>query len=129
MNNNYKSEADSNGNNYIENSSINGNLDNGIISRFKNNWSYRQINNFATLSVIAYFIKFLIDLNMYVFMVYDPYGTYYNYDWYLFPPHIISIILMVIYYTMFFKKIFLGWLFKISSIVIVAVNIIFNIVL
>lgn len=101
----------------------------GFIYRFRTEWSYKQINNFATLSVFAYLIKFLIDLTMYVFMVYDPFGTYYNYDWYLFPPHIISSLLMVIYYFMYFKDIFLGWLFKISSIVILAVNIIFVVVL
>ena len=101
----------------------------GIIGRFVNSWSYRQINNFATLSVIAYFIKFLIDAVMYVFMVYDPYGTYYDYYLYLLPEHVVSSALMIFYYLLYFKKIFLGWLFKISSIIIFAVNIVFVVVL
>lgn len=105
------------------------NSNRGFINRFKTQWSYRQINNYANLAVIAYFIKFLIDMVMYIFMVYDPYGEYYNYNWYLFPQHIVASILMVIYYIMYFKDIFLGWLFKISSIIILAVNVIFVIVL
>lgn len=102
---------------------------NGFIGRYVNSWSYRQINNFATFSVISYLIKFLIDMTMYIFMVYDPEGNYYVYEIYLLPPHIISSIFMVVYYLLYFKKIFLGWVFKISSVIILVVNIIFVVVL
>ncbi|MBQ4527655.1 MAG: hypothetical protein II998_06260 [Clostridia bacterium] len=124
MDNNYNTGANYNNNN---NNMDNGS-GNGFISKFRSRWSYNEINKFANFPIIAYFIKFLVDLVMYIFSVYEQNDIYYDL-WYLFIPQVVTSAFMVVYHILYFKHIFLGMMFKISAAVVIVLNIAFIVIL
>lgn len=72
----------------------------------------------------AYFIKFLVDVVMYIFMKNEQNDIYYDF-WYLFVPQIASSMMLVVFYLMFFSKKFFGLFFMISTVVLIITNILF----
>ena len=77
-----------------------------------------------TSAIIAYIIKVIADLVMYVFMKNDQGDIYYDF-WYLFVPQVSASVMMVVFYLMFFSNKFYGLFFMVSTVVLVIANILF----
>ncbi len=73
-------------------------------------------------------LKFFVDAVMYVFMVYEQSDIYFDF-WYLFIPQIVSSVMMIGFYALFFRKEFYGVFFIISTVTMVIANIIFMVLL
>ena len=75
-------------------------------------------------AVVAYVLKVLVDLVMYIFMKNEQNDIYYDL-WYLLVPQIASSAMMVTFYMLFFSKKFYGMFFMISTVVLIISNILF----
>lgn len=73
-------------------------------------------------AVGSYIIKFLIDMVMFIYSLYGLGNVYYD-DYYLFAPHMISAVFMLVFYAMFFKSEFYGILIKLFSVILILVHI------
>lgn len=83
-----------------------------------------KTNTFALLAIVSYSLKFLIDGVMLLFTIYNQNDLYYD-DWYLYTPHIISSVLMMIFYVHFTSNEFDSTRMKMSSIVLLFVHLAF----
>jgi len=72
----------------------------------------------------AYFVKFLVDIVMYIFMKNEQSDIYYDF-WYLFVPQVASSVMLVVFYLMFLSKNFFGFFFMISTVVLIISNLLF----
>lgn len=90
--------------------------------------SIKKIKSLSMVSIIAYIVKFLIDLVMYIFLIYDK-GSIYADDYLLFIPHLSSSVAICVFYIIFFSKAFYGWLYKVSALVLMLSNLAFAVLL
>ena len=84
----------------------------------------KVFNISLTSAILAYIIKVIADLVMYVFMKNDQGDIYYDF-WYLFVPQVSASVMMVVFYLMFFSNKFYGLFFMVSTVVLVIANILF----
>lgn len=82
------------------------------------------IKIFISSAIGAYIIKAIVDIVMYIFMRNDQSDIYYDF-WYLFVPQVISAVMMVVFYLMFFSNKFYGLFFRVSTVVLVIANVLF----
>lgn len=75
-------------------------------------------------AIASYGLKFLIDAVMFIFTLYGRGDIYYD-DWYLFLPQAVSTLLIIGFYCMFFTKPFIGLFIKITTAVLILLNIAF----
>ena len=88
----------------------------------------KKLNIFCSFAIASYTIKFLVEALMYLSITYNIDAAY-NDDLYLLTPQIISTVLLVAFYTLFLSDKFYGLFVKVSTAVIMAINIIFIIIL
>lgn len=94
---------------------------------------YNAISNktlfmFISFALAAYGLKFLVDAVMYIFMKNEQNDIYFD-VWYLLIPQVLSSVLMIGFYALFFSDKFFGLFFKISTVVLMMANIIFAVLL
>ena len=94
---------------------------------------YNAISNktlfmFISFALTAYGLKFLVDAVMYIFMKNEQNDIYFD-VWYLLIPQVLSSVLMIGFYGLFFSDKFFGLFFKISTVVLMMANIIFAVLL
>ena len=77
-----------------------------------------------TSAIVAYFLKLLVDIVMYLFMKNEQNDIYYDF-WYLFVPQIAASSMMILFYLMFFSKKFYGIFMMVSTIILVVANVLF----
>ncbi len=70
-----------------------------------------RTNFFTTSAIVSYAIKLLIDAVMYLYSQLNLGHLYFD-DWYLYIPHIISTIIMMVYYGYYFTNSFEGFVIK-----------------
>jgi len=75
-------------------------------------------------AVIAYTLKLLVDLVMYLFMKNEQNDIYYDF-WYLFVPQIAASVMLIVFYLMFFSKKFYGMFMMVSTIILIISNVLF----
>lgn len=83
-----------------------------------------KTNTFTSLAIASYFVKLLIDVVMLLFTIYNQNDLYYD-DWYLYIPHIVSSVLMMIFYAYFTSNEFEGIRIKMTSIMLLLVHLAF----
>lgn len=83
-----------------------------------------KTNTFTSLAIASYFVKLLIDVVMLLFTIYNQNDLYYD-DWYLYIPHIVSSVLMMIFYVHFTSNEFEGIRIKMTSIMLLLVHLAF----
>lgn len=76
------------------------------------------------LGIIAFAMKFIVDIVMYLFMLNEKDKLYFDF-WYLYIPQIISSGMLIAFYSMFFSKAFYGWFFKLSSVALIISSVLF----
>ncbi len=94
---------------------------------------YNAISNktlfmFISFALTAYGLKFIVDAVMYIFMKNEQNDIYFD-VWYLLIPQVLSSVLMIGFYALFFSDKFFGLFFKISTVVLMMANIIFAVLL
>lgn len=88
----------------------------------------KKVNLFTDAAIGAYLIKFVVDLVMYLFMKNEMNNEYLD-VWYLYMPQVVSTVLLVGFYFVFLTKYFEGAFIKISTIVMISINVIFIVLL
>lgn len=81
-------------------------------------------NRITVMAIASYAIKLIIDVVMFMFTVYNQNDLYYD-DWYLYVPHIVSTIMMIVFYAYFFKDYFEGIKIKGTAAVLLFGNLVF----
>ncbi|MBR2404780.1 MAG: hypothetical protein IKA95_03905 [Clostridia bacterium] len=81
-------------------------------------------NIFVTSAVIAYALKFMVEVVMYVYTIYNKSEIYYD-DWYLFLPQVVSAVLLTVFYSLFMTRKFYGVFIKLSAFVMILLNLMF----
>ena len=81
-------------------------------------------NLFVLFAIISYAMKLLVDGVMYVFILYGRGDIYYD-DYYQFLPQVIATLLMMAFYCLFFTKPFYGAFIKITTGILILLNVVF----
>lgn len=89
---------------------------------------YKSMKPCLLTAIGAYFIKLLVDVVMYIFMISEQNDLYFDF-WYLFIPQIVSSVMVIGFYVLFYKKRSYGVLFIISTVSMIIANIVFMVLL
>ena len=84
----------------------------------------KSCNIFVFSAVVAYGIKFLVDVVMFIYTIYNKGDLYYD-DWYLFLPQVVSALFLTFFYCLFMTKRFYGLFMKISTSLMILLNFVF----
>ena len=84
----------------------------------------RAIKVCLSSAIIAYIVKFIVDLTMYICFKNELYAEY-NDFWLLFVPQIAASVMMIVFYCLFFSRQFYGMFFMISTIALVLSNLVY----
>jgi len=84
----------------------------------------KTVTALVWLGIIAFAMKFIVDIVMYLFMLNEQDELYFDF-WYLYIPQIISSGMLIAFYSMFFSKAFYGWFFKLSSVALIISSVLF----
>ncbi len=88
----------------------------------------KKTNIYVTFIIIAHAIKAVVDAVMYFYTKFNKSDIYYD-NWYLLMPQVVSTILIILFYNLFFTDKFYGLFIKASTIVIMILNVAFAILL
>ena len=80
------------------------------------------------IGMSAFIIKLLVDVVMYIFMINEKDNLYFD-MWYLHVPQVISSMMLIGFYAMFYSKSFSGWFFKVSASVLIVSSVAFIVLL